>query len=141
MSDGAISLTSSRVSDLTSPNNLAPTASTLISTNDVDVDADVDGELKLSHLNLDCLVRVPFGSSDRSIQSMGSQIGPPVETFSAHELPERINRLPNGNARKPSVKLEECDLLQMTQYKCDIKERQDAKPHVVCRPFLRLFRR
>jgi Mitochondrial export protein Som1 len=69
---------------------------------------------------------------------MTNQRGVPVEAFPAKELEERVNVLPNSKARYPPIKLSDCELLKLTQYKChpEPKSRQ-----VVCKPFMRLFRK
>ena len=69
---------------------------------------------------------------------MMNQRGVPVEAFPTRELEERINVLPNGKARYPPIKLSDCELMKLTQYKChpEPKTRQ-----VVCKPFMRIFRK
>jgi inner membrane protease subunit SOM1 len=70
---------------------------------------------------------------------MDTRRGPPVEPFDFSTLEERVNTLPNGKRRKKPIKLEDCQLVQLKQFKC-VPSEGDLK-RVVCSPFLRLFRR
>lgn len=62
-------------------------------------------------------------------------VGPPVQSFPVADLEKHINTDARGKKRKPPVKLEECKLMELVQYKCDVVDGE-----VLCRPILRLFR-
>jgi inner membrane protease subunit SOM1 len=69
-------------------------------------------------------------------------MSPPLPLHPLSALESQINLLPNGKARKPPVKLSECALKEMVQYKCNISISKDKTktPVVVCQPFVRLLR-
>lgn len=47
-----------------------------------------------------------------------------------------------GRYRKGGpLKLEQCKLLEMVQYACEVENRDDPRGRVVCKPLVRLFRR
>jgi inner membrane protease subunit SOM1 len=68
---------------------------------------------------------------------------PPLPVYSLSELESQINTLPNGKARKPPMKLSDCVLKELVQYKCNIsisKENKVETPTIVCEPVVRLLR-
>jgi hypothetical protein len=66
-----------------------------------------------------------------------NDVGAPVKSFSVSELEKHVNINEKGKKRKPAVNLEECKLMQMVQYNCEVVKRTKE---VECRPILRLFR-
>lgn len=72
-------------------------------------------------------------------------MAPPVESFPVSQLEQRVQISTDGRRRKgQAIKLKDCELLEMAQYKCKLD--QDAKPKVkdamiICKEFARLFRR
>lgn len=70
-------------------------------------------------------------------------MAPPVEAFPPSQLEERVNITEKGRWRKPPVKLEECKLLEMPQYYCNVPQHSRRDPYgaVVCETVVRLFRR
>ncbi|KAF2400364.1 hypothetical protein EJ06DRAFT_530346 [Trichodelitschia bisporula] len=67
------------------------------------------------------------------------QFGPAATTFPSSALPQHVARDVRGKPR--GVRLEDCPLSEMTQYRCDIVGRETSSPSVRCEWFLRLFRR
>jgi inner membrane protease subunit SOM1 len=69
-------------------------------------------------------------------------MSPPLPVISLSALESQINVLPNGKARKPPVKLSDCSLKEMVQYKCNVSVKNGDKSTavVVCQPFVRLLR-
>jgi len=67
--------------------------------------------------------------------------GPPLRVLPQASLQQYVNTTEKGKARKPPVQLEDCKLMEMTQYTCDIKGRYSKDAEVWCKPMLRLFRR
>jgi inner membrane protease subunit SOM1 len=68
---------------------------------------------------------------------------PPLPVHSLSDLESQINVLPNGKARKPPVKLSDCALKELVQYKCNIsipKGDKKKPPIIVCEPVVRLLR-
>jgi len=67
---------------------------------------------------------------------------PPLPLHTLDALESQVNVLPNGKARKPPIKLTDCALKELVQYKCNIlkPERKGAMPTIVCEPFVRLLR-
>jgi Mitochondrial export protein Som1 len=68
-------------------------------------------------------------------------MAPPVESWSARELPDRVQVTAEGRRRKDWIELEKCELLQMVQYECSVLHEGRPGAPVVCRPVERLFRR
>lgn len=73
-------------------------------------------------------------------------MSPPVERWSAAELPVRAKATMQGRRRKGVIELEKCELFEMLQYSCVVEGQTDAERHsrdarVVCRPVERWFRR
>ena len=68
---------------------------------------------------------------------------PPVETFPVSELGYRVNIVPNGKRRKGGdIDMSKCELLELVQYSCGLKESQTLGPKVIqCEPVVKLFRR
>jgi hypothetical protein len=48
--------------------------------------------------------------------------GPALQTATLAELEAAANRRPNGKARRPPVRLADCELLQLIQYRCDVED-------------------
>jgi inner membrane protease subunit SOM1 len=69
-------------------------------------------------------------------------MSPPLPLHSLHTLESQINLLPSGKPRKPPVKLSDCALKELVQYKCNIQipEKKGVQPTVVCEPFVRMLR-
>jgi hypothetical protein len=68
---------------------------------------------------------------------MRHDAGPPVQSFPLSELEKQVNFDEKGKKRKTPVDLEECKLMQMVQYNCEVVKK---RKEVECRPLLRLFR-
>jgi hypothetical protein len=69
-------------------------------------------------------------------------MAPPIEIWSASELPDRVQVTMKGRLRKDQIELQDCELLEMLQYECTVQDgRRDREAAVVCRPVERLFRR
>ncbi len=78
-------------------------------------------------------------------------MAPPIESWPAHELSERIQINAEGRGRKPlpgqgKIDLKKCELLEMVQYACLVEGATEAERHrrgaqVMCRPIERWFRR
>jgi inner membrane protease subunit SOM1 len=63
----------------------------------------------------------------------------PIHALSALEA--QINVLPSGKPRKPPVRLSDCALKELVQYKCNIEVLEKTrKPTVICEPVVRLLR-
>lgn len=67
---------------------------------------------------------------------------PPVPIHPLSTLEAHLNVLPNGKARKPPVKLKDCALKELVQYKCNVypPERKGVDPKIICEPVVRLLR-
>ncbi|KAF4946194.1 hypothetical protein FGADI_11387 [Fusarium gaditjirri] len=73
-------------------------------------------------------------------------MGYPCQVFHASELPERAQINLSGRKRKldkgvNNVELSGCELLEMLQYKCEIKEPVKPDSPVQCFAVERLFRK
>lgn len=71
-------------------------------------------------------------------------MSPPVETFPASQLAQRIQLTPQGRRKKGrEVKLDDCELLEMVQYSCHIEEHPERLRTAIvkCEPIVRLFRK
>jgi len=69
-------------------------------------------------------------------------MAPPVESWSAHELTDRVQVTKEGRRRKDRIDLNKCKLLEMLQYECLVEDGgRRANARVICRPVERLFRR
>jgi hypothetical protein len=73
-------------------------------------------------------------------------MGYPCQVFHASELPERVQSNLSGRKRKldkgvNNVELSGCELLEMLQYKCEIKEPVKPDSPVQCFAIERLFRK
>lgn len=65
---------------------------------------------------------------------------PPVETFTASQLPFRVQATASGKRRKgEEIRLEECELLEMVQYSCWLEDKR--KDVIKCKPIVKLFRK
>ncbi|KAF5674336.1 hypothetical protein FHETE_2971 [Fusarium heterosporum] len=73
-------------------------------------------------------------------------MGYPCQVFHASELPERVQTNLSGRKRKleqgaKNIDLSGCELLEMLQYKCEIKEPVKWDSPVQCFAVERLFRK
>ncbi|OBT70266.1 hypothetical protein VE03_00009 [Pseudogymnoascus sp. 23342-1-I1] len=74
-------------------------------------------------------------------------MAPPVEQWTADELPVRVQGDMNGKRRKgiEGLELEKCEMLEILQYGCVVvgAERGEVtrEAPVLCTPIARLFRR
>ncbi|KAF9775451.1 hypothetical protein IL306_006430 [Fusarium sp. DS 682] len=73
-------------------------------------------------------------------------MGYPCQVFHALELPERVQTNLSGRKRKldkgaKNIDLSGCELLEMLQYKCEIKEPAKSDSPVQCFAVERLFRK
>ncbi|KAF2458551.1 hypothetical protein BDY21DRAFT_283650 [Lineolata rhizophorae] len=71
---------------------------------------------------------------------------PPLSPFPPSSLPQRVQYRPDGKRRKgPPVELDRCELLQLSQYACNLAPAGETGPHgekkVLCEELVRLFRR
>jgi len=63
----------------------------------------------------------------------------PIHALSALET--QINLLPNGKPRRPPVRLDDCALKELVQYKCNVElSEKTGKPDIICEPVVRLLR-
>ncbi|KAH6633677.1 mitochondrial export protein Som1 [Boeremia exigua] len=63
----------------------------------------------------------------------------PIHALSA--LESQINVLANGRPRKPPVRLHDCALKELVQYKCNVEvSEKTGKPNIVCEQVVRLLR-
>ena len=68
-------------------------------------------------------------------------MAPATRIHGLSALEAQINVLPNGKPRKPAVRLGDCALKELVQYKCNISVSEATrKPNVVCEPLVRLLR-
>lgn len=68
-------------------------------------------------------------------------MAPATPIYPLSALESEINVLPNGKPRKPPVRLGDCALKELVQYKCNIElSEKTRKPNVVCEPVVRLLR-
>lgn len=124
-----LQLTSSRLASSTSPNSRAP------------VTASISTELKGDFArDVARLVTDYRPVIDRL------KMGYPCQVFHASELPERVQADLKGRKRKlesgvRNVDLTGCELLEMLQYKCEIKEPVKWDSPVQCYAVDRLFRK
>ncbi|ATY65525.1 hypothetical protein A9K55_001377 [Cordyceps militaris] len=72
-------------------------------------------------------------------------MSPPCPSFSAPELPARIQQGADGRRRKLEgnthrIELSACDLFKMNQWECELKD--ESMPHspITCWPVTRFFR-
>ena len=70
-------------------------------------------------------------------------MAPPIEAFPISELEQRVNVQSNGRRRKGGdIDIGKCELLELVQYKCDVKEKKkDQRSFIQCAPVVKLFRR
>jgi inner membrane protease subunit SOM1 len=81
----------------------------------------------------------PFASSFHQYKLFSMAPATPIYPLSA--LESQINVLPNGKPRKPPVRLGDCALKELVQYKCNIEiSEKTKKPDVICEPVVRLLR-
>lgn len=69
-------------------------------------------------------------------------MAPPTPIYALSVLESQVNVLPNGKPRKPPVRLADCALKELMQYKCNVeKPRQKGQqPAIICEPVVRLLR-
>jgi inner membrane protease subunit SOM1 len=69
-------------------------------------------------------------------------MAPPTPIYALSALESQINVLPNGKARKPPVRLADCALKELVQYKCNVEKpsKKGQKPAIICEPVVRLLR-
>lgn len=73
-------------------------------------------------------------------------MAPPCHSFSASELPARVQQDGTGRRRKlengtQRIDLAQCELFRMMQYNCDVQEPVTPSSVVRCYPIERLFRK
>lgn len=69
-------------------------------------------------------------------------MAPPVEAFPPQELEARVQYDARGRRKKGGpIELEQCKLLEMVQYACEVENKNDPRGRVMCKPLVRLFRR
>lgn len=68
-------------------------------------------------------------------------MSPPIELFSASQLPDRVQVTTRNRRRKKLVDLQKCDLMEMVQYSCDVEKDKGGASIIKCEPLVRLFRR
>jgi hypothetical protein len=70
---------------------------------------------------------------------------PPAEPFRPSELPDRVKIDAAGKFRKTDdsrgVDLRRCELLEITQYYCEVDRPEERDAPVRCWPVQRLFRK
>ena len=124
-------LTSSRLNSSTSASNRLPVIASIVKNTEVDSST---WETPIS--NNIC--------ESRSLSPL--KMGYPCQVFHASELPERVQTNLSGRKRKldqgeKNVDLNGCELLEMLQYKCEIKEPVKWDSPVQCFAVERLFRK
>ncbi|OAG22956.1 hypothetical protein CC77DRAFT_1017803 [Alternaria alternata] len=70
-------------------------------------------------------------------------MAPPISTIPVSELEASINTLPSGKPRNPKVKLGDCVLKELVQYKCLVEQPKEkaVASGVLCEPLVHLLRR
>lgn len=67
---------------------------------------------------------------------------PPVESFPASQLRQRVESTTDGRRQKGQmVDLRNCELLEMVQYSCKLRRDPGREAMISCKPIMRLFRR
>lgn len=67
---------------------------------------------------------------------------PPVESFPASQLKQRVESTADGRRQKGQmVDLRNCELLEMVQYSCRLCRDPGREAMISCKPIMRLFRR
>ncbi|KAH7382184.1 mitochondrial export protein Som1 [Pyrenochaeta sp. MPI-SDFR-AT-0127] len=68
---------------------------------------------------------------------------PPTRTVPLPGLESEINTHSNGKPRYPPIKLNDCTLKELVQYKCNVQSTKGKgkQPTVICEPVVRLLRR
>lgn len=67
---------------------------------------------------------------------------PPVESFPASQLKQRVESTAEGRRQKGQmVDLRNCELLEMVQYSCKLRKDSGKEAMISCKPMMRLFRR
>jgi inner membrane protease subunit SOM1 len=70
-------------------------------------------------------------------------MSPPLPVHLLSVLETQINTLPNGKSRKPPIRLSDCPLKELVQYKCNLafsETDNKAQPSILCEPVVRLLR-
>lgn len=68
-------------------------------------------------------------------------MSPPVESFPAFELADRVQVTMRNRRRKKLVDLHKCELMEMVQYSCEVEKDKGGGSVIKCEPLVRLFRR
>ncbi|RMZ66454.1 Mitochondrial export Som1 [Pyrenophora seminiperda CCB06] len=70
-------------------------------------------------------------------------MAPPANMIHASELEAAINVLSTGKPRKPPIKLSDCELKELVQFKCNVTKpkNKNERPFIVCEPVVRMLRR
>jgi len=69
-------------------------------------------------------------------------MAPLVESWPSSSLPDHTHADAGGKFRKGfNGKLEQCELLEMVQYVCEVERPQVRESKALCWPIERLFRR
>jgi hypothetical protein len=67
---------------------------------------------------------------------------PPIESWQARELEERVLGNAKGKRRKGfGGELQKCELVELMQYKCEVERPVTRASRTRCWPIERLFRR
>jgi hypothetical protein len=76
---------------------------------------------------------------------LASQMAPPVQSFSAADLPNAIQIDTNGRKRKVEgggkIELSTCAMFSMLQYECAVARPLERSSPVICSPVERRYRR
>jgi len=129
--------TSSRPSSFTSPKRLVPRACALIFSHN-DLRATLDRAPLSFQYSLDQFPHIALNY----LQVL--RMSPPVETFPASQLAQRIQLTPQGRKKKGrEVELGDCELLEMVQYSCHLEVHPETLRTAIvkCEPIVRLFRK
>ena len=68
-------------------------------------------------------------------------MSPPVESFPASQLPDRVQVTTRNRRRKKPIDLKGCELMEMVQYSCVVEKDKGGAAVIKCEPLVRLFRR
>ena len=73
--------------------------------------------------------------------TISKDMSPPIESFPAFQLPDRVQVTTKNRRRKRLVELQKCELMEMVQYSCDVEKDKGGASVIKCQPLVRLFRR